>query len=90
MRLSKICALPALALAGSLLAACGGGGDDAPSGGASGEGTEDGVGALRARAVVLATGGMGQLYASTDEGESWRRITPDLPPISSVSAAVLE
>ena len=32
----------------------------------------------------------GQLFASTDEGESWRRITPDLPPISSVSAAVLE
>ena len=30
-----------------------------------GEGTEDGVGAVRARAVVLATGGMGQLYAST-------------------------
>jgi L-aspartate oxidase len=30
-----------------------------------GEGTEDGVGALLARAVVLATGGMGQIYAST-------------------------
>jgi L-aspartate oxidase len=30
-----------------------------------GEGTEDGVGAVRARAVVLATGGMGQVYAST-------------------------
>jgi photosystem II stability/assembly factor-like uncharacterized protein len=31
----------------------------------------------------------GQLYASADEGESWRRVTPDLPPISSVSTAVL-
>ena len=30
-----------------------------------GEGTVDGVGALLARAVVLATGGMGQAYAST-------------------------
>jgi L-aspartate oxidase len=30
-----------------------------------GEGTVDGVGAVRAKAVVLATGGMGQLYAST-------------------------
>ncbi|MDQ1695908.1 MAG: L-aspartate oxidase, partial [Frankiaceae bacterium] len=30
-----------------------------------GEGTRDGVGAVRARAVVLATGGMGQIYAST-------------------------
>ena len=30
-----------------------------------GEGTEDGVGSVRARAVVLATGGMGQVYAST-------------------------
>jgi len=30
-----------------------------------GEGTRDGVGAVRARAVVLATGGMGQVYAST-------------------------
>jgi L-aspartate oxidase len=30
-----------------------------------GEGTEDGVGAIHARAVVLATGGMGQVYAST-------------------------
>ncbi len=31
----------------------------------------------------------GQLYASTDEGESWRCLTSNLPPISSVSAAVL-
>jgi len=30
-----------------------------------GEGSRDGVGAVHARAVVLATGGMGQVYAST-------------------------
>lgn len=30
-----------------------------------GEGSEDGVGAVLSRAVVLATGGMGQIYAST-------------------------
>jgi L-aspartate oxidase len=30
-----------------------------------GEGDRDGVGAVRARAVVLATGGIGQIYAST-------------------------
>jgi L-aspartate oxidase len=30
-----------------------------------GEGEEDGVGAILARAIVLATGGMGQVYAST-------------------------
>ena len=30
-----------------------------------GEGSRDGVGAARARAVVLATGGMGQVYATT-------------------------
>jgi L-aspartate oxidase len=30
-----------------------------------GEGTEEGVGAILARAVVLATGGMGQIYRST-------------------------
>lgn len=30
-----------------------------------GEGTRDGVGAVLARAVVLATGGMGQIYAAT-------------------------
>jgi L-aspartate oxidase len=30
-----------------------------------GEGSEDGVGAIHARAVVLATGGMGQIFAST-------------------------
>ncbi|HLF76839.1 MAG TPA: exo-alpha-sialidase [Dehalococcoidia bacterium] len=32
----------------------------------------------------------GQLFASADEGETWSRITPDLPPISSVSAAVID
>jgi photosystem II stability/assembly factor-like uncharacterized protein len=31
----------------------------------------------------------GQLYGSADDGDSWRRITADLPPISSVSAAVI-
>ena len=31
----------------------------------------------------------GQLYSSVDEGESWRRITATLPPISSVRATVL-
>ena len=31
----------------------------------------------------------GQLYASNDEGETWRLITANLPPISSVQAAVL-
>ena len=30
-----------------------------------GEGQRDGVGAVHARAVVLATGGFGQIYAST-------------------------
>ncbi|MEJ7702826.1 MAG: FAD-binding protein [Geodermatophilaceae bacterium] len=30
-----------------------------------GEGSADGVGAVLARAVVLATGGMGQVYAAT-------------------------
>ena len=30
-----------------------------------GEGTRDGVGAVRANAVILATGGMGQIYAAT-------------------------
>jgi hypothetical protein len=32
----------------------------------------------------------GHVYASADSGESWRRITADLPPVSSVSAAVLD
>ncbi|MBM3946740.1 MAG: exo-alpha-sialidase [SAR202 cluster bacterium] len=32
----------------------------------------------------------GQLYASDDEGDSWRRISEKLPPISCVNAAVLE
>jgi L-aspartate oxidase len=34
-----------------------------------GEGTEDGVGAIMARAVVIATGGMGQVFASTTNPE---------------------
>ncbi|HET8682109.1 MAG TPA: L-aspartate oxidase [Micromonosporaceae bacterium] len=34
-----------------------------------GEGSEDGVGAVLARAVVLATGGLGQVYASTTNPE---------------------
>jgi len=32
----------------------------------------------------------GQIYASADDGDSWRRITADLPPVSSVSACVLD
>jgi photosystem II stability/assembly factor-like uncharacterized protein len=32
----------------------------------------------------------GQLYASADDGDSWRRVTADLPPVSSVSAAVMD
>jgi photosystem II stability/assembly factor-like uncharacterized protein len=32
----------------------------------------------------------GQLYATADEGDSWRLVTANLPPISSVSAAVLD
>jgi photosystem II stability/assembly factor-like uncharacterized protein len=31
----------------------------------------------------------GQVYGSANNGDSWRRITSDLPPISSVSAVVL-
>ena len=31
----------------------------------------------------------GQVYASTDNGDTWRNITTDLPPVSSVSASVL-
>ena len=34
-----------------------------------GEGQRDGVGAVRARAVVLATGGIGQVYAVDDQPE---------------------
>jgi L-aspartate oxidase len=34
-----------------------------------GEGTRDGVGAIRARAVVLATGGLGQVFAQTTNPE---------------------
>jgi photosystem II stability/assembly factor-like uncharacterized protein len=46
------------------------------------------VDTLEPAGVYLGTN-TGQLYASADEGETWRRITPDLPPISSVNAAVL-
>ena len=31
----------------------------------------------------------GQLYASVDDGDSWRRISATLPPITSVSVAVM-
>jgi hypothetical protein len=31
----------------------------------------------------------GQLYASADDGDRWKRISANLPPISSVTAAVL-
>jgi len=43
---------------------------------------------LDAAGVYLGTN-TGQLFASADEGDSWRRIRANLPPISSVSAAVL-
>jgi photosystem II stability/assembly factor-like uncharacterized protein len=42
------------------------------------------------RAGVYFGTNTGNLYASADDGDSWRRITADLPPISSVNAAVLE
>lgn len=32
----------------------------------------------------------GQVYASADNGDSWRRITSDLPPVSSISATLLD
>ena len=32
----------------------------------------------------------GHLYASTDEGDTWRRLTEELPPISSVNVTALE
>ena len=32
----------------------------------------------------------GQFYVSTDEGDTWRRLTAELPPVSSVSVTVLE
>ena len=31
----------------------------------------------------------GQVYASANNGDSWRRITSDLPPVSSISATLL-
>ena len=32
----------------------------------------------------------GQFYVSTDEGDTWRRLTAELPPVSSVSVTALE
>ena len=32
----------------------------------------------------------GQLYVSTDEGDTWRRLTAELPSVSSVSVTVLD
>jgi photosystem II stability/assembly factor-like uncharacterized protein len=32
----------------------------------------------------------GQLYCSTDEGDTWAQMTPNLPPISSVQAIVMD
>lgn len=32
----------------------------------------------------------GQLYVSTDDGDTWRQMTPNLPPISSVQAAIID
>ena len=32
----------------------------------------------------------GHLYVSRDEGQAWRRLTAELPPISSVSVTLLE
>ena len=32
----------------------------------------------------------GQVFASTDDGDSWREIAGYLPPISSVEVAVLQ
>lgn len=45
--------------------------------------------ALEPAGLYLGTN-TGHLYISADEGERWRRLTADLPPIFSVSAAVLE
>jgi photosystem II stability/assembly factor-like uncharacterized protein len=41
------------------------------------------------RAGVYFGTNTGQLYASNDDGDSWRLITSNLPPITSVEAAVL-
>jgi len=47
------------------------------------------VDSLAQAGVYLGTN-TGQLYASADDGDSWRLITANLPPISSVSAVVLD
>lgn len=47
------------------------------------------IDALEPAGLYLGTN-TGQLYASVDEGDSWRLVTGDLPPISSVSVTVLE
>jgi photosystem II stability/assembly factor-like uncharacterized protein len=47
------------------------------------------VDSLPAAGIYFGTN-TGNLYASADDGDSWTRITADLPPISSVSATVLE
>lgn len=47
------------------------------------------IDALEPAGLYLGTN-TGQLYASADEGDTWRKLTSDLPPISSVSVAVLE
>ena len=98
--------MPALAMTGALLAACGG--DDAPSGGASGEGTEDGI-------VVQQDGEsredyLGRLYeAAKEEGavayyqsanddelqaiiDAWNEAYPDVEfePVSASSGTILE
>jgi photosystem II stability/assembly factor-like uncharacterized protein len=46
------------------------------------------VDALEPAGIYFGTN-TGHVYASADEGDSWQRITADLPPVSSVSAAVL-
>lgn len=42
------------------------------------------------QAGIYAGTNTGQLYVSTDEGDTWRQMTPNLPPISSVQATVLD
>jgi photosystem II stability/assembly factor-like uncharacterized protein len=47
------------------------------------------VDSLAPAGVYLGTN-TGQLYSSADDGDSWQLITANLPPISSVSATVLD
>jgi hypothetical protein len=44
---------------------------------------------LEPAGVYLATFS-GQLFASADEGETWRTVAPYLPPILSLSAATVD